>query len=142
MNPINRQFSNMGLLVRHFTCQLSFTVVNAGASFPDLYYLYLLKLFGQIAFGIQLMVMSYMMIMSLSAGQNDDPSGPSMDLATGSLQEKKMDVEKRGMGMMDFNGDMRKGGRGGGGMAYRSPGSKEAALGDVGSYYDKVGPQC
>lgn len=63
-------------------------------------------------------------------------------MATGSLQEKKMDSEKRGMmGMMDYNGDMRKGGRGAGGMAYRSPGSKEAALGDIGSYYDKVDPQ-
>uniref|UniRef100_G3NL36 Trinucleotide repeat containing adaptor 6Ba n=1 Tax=Gasterosteus aculeatus aculeatus TaxID=481459 RepID=G3NL36_GASAC len=70
---------------------------------------------------------------------NDDPSSPSMDLAPGSHQEKKMDVEKRGigMGMNDYNGDMRKGGRGGG-MAYRPPGSKEAAP-DAGSYYDKGG---
>ncbi|XP_028424383.1 trinucleotide repeat-containing gene 6B protein [Perca flavescens] len=87
MSPINRQFSNMGLL-------------------------------------------------------NDDPSGPNIDLAPGSLQEKKMDAEKRGMGMgmNDYNGDMRKGGRGGGGMAYRPPGSKEAAPGDAGSYYDKTLP--
>ncbi|KAG7226526.1 hypothetical protein INR49_003848 [Caranx melampygus] len=85
MNPINRQFSNMGLL-------------------------------------------------------NDDPSGPNIDLAPGSLQEKKMEAEKRGMGMNDYNGDMRKGGRGGGGgMAYRPPGSKEAAPGDAGTYYDKGG---
>ncbi|KAM9336829.1 trinucleotide repeat-containing gene 6B protein [Symphorus nematophorus] len=82
MSPINRQFSNMGLL-------------------------------------------------------NDDPTGPSIDLAPGSLQEKKMDVDKRSMGMNDYNGDMRKGGRGGGGMAYRPPVSKEAAPGDAGSYYDK-----
>lgn len=54
-----------------------------------------------------------------------------------------MDVEKRGMGMNDYNGDLRKGGRGGGGgMAYRSPGSKEAAPGDAGSYYDKVMSHC
>nr|XP_046232380.1 trinucleotide repeat-containing gene 6B protein isoform X2 [Scatophagus argus] len=85
MSPINRQFSNMGLL-------------------------------------------------------NDDTSGPNIDLAPGSLQEKKMDVEKRGMGMNDYNGDMRKSGRGGGGaMAYRPPVSKEAAPGDAGSYYDKGG---
>lgn len=75
-------------------------------------------------------------------GQNDDPSGPNIDLAPGSLQEKKMDVEKRGMGMTDYNGDMRKGGRGGGGMSYRSPVSKEAAPGDAGSYYDKVASHC
>ncbi|KAK5880893.1 hypothetical protein CesoFtcFv8_021754 [Champsocephalus esox] len=63
MSPINRQFSNMGLL-------------------------------------------------------NDDPSGQNnMDLAPGSLQEKKMEAEKRAMGMNmnDYNGDMRKVGRGGGG---------------------------
>ncbi|XP_029953439.1 trinucleotide repeat-containing gene 6B protein isoform X1 [Salarias fasciatus] len=85
MSPINRQFSNMGLL------------------------------------------------------QNDDSSSPNIDLAPGSLQEKKMEVDKRGMGMPDYNGDMRKGGRGGG-MAYRPPGSKEAVPGDAGSYYDKTLP--
>jgi len=54
-----------------------------------------------------------------------------------------MDMEKRGMGMNDYNGDIRKGGRGGGaGMAYRPPGSKDAAPGDAGSYYDKVMPHC
>ncbi|XP_074518731.1 trinucleotide repeat-containing gene 6B protein isoform X2 [Halichoeres trimaculatus] len=87
MSPINRQFSNMGLL-------------------------------------------------------NDDPSGPNMDLAPGSLQEKKLDVDKRSMVMTDYNGDLRKAGRGGGGgggMAYRPPGSKEAVPGDAGSYYDKGG---
>lgn len=67
-----------------------------------------------------------------------------MDLAPGCLQEKKLEAEKRGMGINDYNGDMRKGGRGatgGGGasgMAYRPPGSKETAPGDAGSYYDKV----
>ncbi|XP_069012136.1 trinucleotide repeat-containing gene 6B protein isoform X4 [Embiotoca jacksoni] len=85
MSPINRQFSNMGLL-------------------------------------------------------NDDPSGPNIDLAPGSLQEKKMEAEKRGMGMNDYNGDMRKGGRGGGvGMGYRPPGPKDAAPVDAGSYFDKGG---
>ncbi|KAM9773163.1 trinucleotide repeat-containing gene 6B protein isoform X2 [Syngnathus typhle] len=86
MSPINRQFSNMGLL-------------------------------------------------------NDDPSGLNIDLAPGALQEKKMEMEKRAMGMMDYNGDMRKGrgGGGGGGMAYRSPISKESAHGDAASFYDKGG---
>lgn len=78
------------------------------------------------------------MMVAFSAGQNDDPSGPNIDLAPGSLQEKKMDVEKRGMGINDYNGDMRKGGRVGGGLPYRPPVSKEAAPGDAGSYYDKV----
>lgn len=69
--------------------------------------------------------------------QGDDPSSRNLDLAPGSLQDKKMDGEKRGMGMNDYNGEMRKGGRGGG-MAYRSPGSKDAGPGDPGSCYDKV----
>lgn len=72
------------------------------------------------------------------AGQNDDPSGPHIDLASGSLQDKKVDAEKRAVGMNDYNGDMRKGGRGGVGMGYRPPGAKDAATGDAGSYYDKV----
>lgn len=74
-------------------------------------------------------------------GQNDDPSGPNIDPTSGSIQEKKIEMDKRGMGMTDYNGDMRKGGRGGGGgVSYRSPGSKEAAPGDAGAYYDKVMP--
>lgn len=81
------------------------------------------------------LVIYYMMMVAFSFVQNDDPSGPNIDL------EKKMDVEKRGMGLNDYNGDMRKGGRGGG-MAYRPPVSKEAAPGDTGSYYDKVMPLC
>lgn len=88
------------------------------------------------------LMMFMVIIVTFSAGQNDDPSGPNIDLAPGSLQEKKMDAEKRGMGMNDYNGDMRKGGRGGGGMAYRPPVSKEAAPGDAGSYYDKVMSGC
>jgi hypothetical protein len=57
-------------------------------------------------------------------------------------QDKKMEGEKRGMGLNDYNGEMRKGGQramGGGGMVYRSPGSKEMGPGDPGPYYDKVG---
>ncbi|XP_061665949.1 trinucleotide repeat-containing gene 6B protein isoform X2 [Syngnathoides biaculeatus] len=68
---------------------------------------------------------------------NDDPSGPNIDLAPSTLQEKKVDLDKRGMGMMDYNGDMRKGRGGGGSMAYRSPVSKEAVPGDGVSFYDK-----
>uniref|UniRef100_A0A8C5GER4 TNRC6 PABC binding domain-containing protein n=1 Tax=Gouania willdenowi TaxID=441366 RepID=A0A8C5GER4_GOUWI len=83
MSPINRQFSNMGLL-------------------------------------------------------SDDGGGPNIDLAPGSLTEKKMEAEKRGLGL-DYNGDLRKGGRGGGAMGYRPPGSKEAVSGDAGSFYDKGG---
>lgn len=82
--------------------------------------------------------MMMMMMLAFSAGQNDDPSGPSMDPTPGSIQEKKVEVEKRSMGMADYNGDLRKGGRGG--MSYRPPGSKEAAPGDAGVYYDKVMP--
>ncbi|KAG7266166.1 hypothetical protein CRUP_012497, partial [Coryphaenoides rupestris] len=48
----------------------------------------------------------------------------------------KMEAEKRTMGMNDFNGDMRKGVRGGS-MPYRSPGPKEAGQGEAGTYYDK-----
>uniref|UniRef100_A0A1A8MMS7 Trinucleotide repeat containing 6B n=1 Tax=Nothobranchius pienaari TaxID=704102 RepID=A0A1A8MMS7_9TELE len=73
---------------------------------------------------------------------NDDPSSPNMDLGLGPFQEKKMEAEKRGMGLNDYNGDMRKGGRvggSGGGVIYRPPGSKEAAPVETGSYYDKGG---
>lgn len=119
MSPINRQFSNMGLLVRH-NMHLQ---VNSRLD-------------------ISYMMMMMSMMVAFSAGQNDDPSGPNIDLAPGSLQEKKMDVEKRGLGINDYNGDMRKGGRVGGGMPYRPPVSKEAAPGDAGSYYDKVMPFC
>lgn len=91
---------------------------------------------------VMLSVMLVMLRMDFLAEQNDDSSGPNIDLGPGSLQEKKMEVEKRGMGMNDFNGDLRKGGRGGGGVAYRPPGSKEAAIGEAGSYYDKVTTLC
>ncbi|XP_015819163.1 trinucleotide repeat-containing gene 6B protein isoform X1 [Nothobranchius furzeri] len=72
---------------------------------------------------------------------NDDPSSPNMDLGLGPFQEKKMEAEKRGMGMNDYNGDMRKGGRvggSGGGVIFRPPGSKEPAPVETGSYYDKT----
>ena len=46
-----------------------------------------------------------------------------------------MDPDKRGMS--DYNGEMRRGGRGGGG-GYRMPGSKDMAPGDMGHYGDKV----
>lgn len=88
-----------------------------------------------------LSVMMVMLTMSFLTEQNDDSSGPNIDLAPGPLQDKKMEAEKRGMGMNDFNGDLRKGGRGGG-VAYRPPGSKEAAPVEAGSYYDKVTTPC
>ncbi|XP_077594881.1 trinucleotide repeat-containing gene 6B protein isoform X2 [Stigmatopora nigra] len=80
MSPMNRQFSNMGLL------------------------------------------------------NDDQTGGANMDLTSGALQEKKIELEKRAMGMMDYNGDARKAR---GGLAYRCPVSKEAAAGDTVSFYDK-----
>lgn len=79
-------------------------------------------------------------------GQNDEPGGPNVDLPPGSLHEKKMEAEKRAMGMNDYNGDMRKAGRGGGGGGpsgggiYRPPGSKDPPQVEAASYYDKVAP--
>lgn len=67
--------------------------------------------------------------------QGDDPPGPNIDL------DKKMDVDKRCMGLNDYNSDMRKGGRGGGINAYRAGASKEVASGEGSSYYDKVAPR-
>lgn len=62
-----------------------------------------------------------------------------MDLAPGPPQDKKIDGDKRGMGLSDYNGEMRKGGRGGGGgVVFRSPGSKEVGPAETGPYYDKV----
>lgn len=60
-----------------------------------------------------------------------------MDLAPGPPQDKKIDGDKRGMGLSDYNGEMRKGGRGGG-VVFRSPGSKEVGPAETGPYYDKV----
>ena len=47
--------------------------------------------------------------------------------------DKKLDGDRRGMS--DYNGEMRRGGRGGAG-GYRMPSSKEP--GDMGPYGDKV----
>ncbi|XP_038129725.1 trinucleotide repeat-containing gene 6B protein-like [Cyprinodon tularosa] len=49
--------------------------------------------------------------------------------------EKKLDVDKRGMN--DYNGEMRRGGRSGGG--YRMPSSKDMGPGDMGPYGEKMG---
>uniref|UniRef100_M4ADN8 Trinucleotide repeat-containing gene 6B protein-like n=1 Tax=Xiphophorus maculatus TaxID=8083 RepID=M4ADN8_XIPMA len=43
-----------------------------------------------------------------TGSKNDEPSGLNMDLPL----EKKLEAEKRGMAMNDYNGEMRKGGRG------------------------------
>lgn len=69
----------------------------------------------------------------------EDPSGRPLDLAPGPPQDKKMDGDKRGMSLSDYNGEMRKGGRGGGGVVFRSPGSKEVGPAETGPYYDKMG---
>lgn len=48
--------------------------------------------------------------------------------------DKKLEGDKRGMN--DYSGEMRRGGRGGGG--YRMPSSKDMGPGDMGPYSDKV----
>lgn len=48
--------------------------------------------------------------------------------------DKKMDGDKRGI--TDYNGEMRRGGRGGGG--YRMPSSKDMGPVDMGLYGEKV----
>lgn len=67
--------------------------------------------------------------------QGDDSPGPNIDL------DKKLEVDKRCIGLNDYNSDMRKGVRGGGMNAYRPGASKEAGLADGSSYYDKVAPR-
>ncbi|XP_029583859.1 trinucleotide repeat-containing gene 6B protein isoform X2 [Salmo trutta] len=49
--------------------------------------------------------------------------------------DKKLEGDKRGMN--DYSGEMRRGGRGGGG--YRMPSSKDIGPGDMGPYSDKMG---
>ncbi|KAG5832470.1 hypothetical protein ANANG_G00291500 [Anguilla anguilla] len=83
MNPVTRQFSNMGLL-------------------------------------------------------GEEPGSRPLDLAPGLTQDKKQEGEKRGMSLNDYNGEMRKGGRGGGAV-FRPHGSKDTGPGEPGSYYDKTG---
>nr|XP_023670236.1 trinucleotide repeat-containing gene 6B protein-like [Paramormyrops kingsleyae] len=70
----------------------------------------------------------------------EDPGGRALDLAPGPPQDKKLDGEKRGISPTDYNGEMRKVGRGGGGTGpvFR-PGSKEACSAEPGPYYDKAG---
>lgn len=55
--------------------------------------------------------------------QGDDPT-----------VDKKMEAEKRGLS--DYNGEMRRGGRGGGG--YRMSSSKDMGSAEMGPYGDKV----
>ncbi|XP_066521852.1 trinucleotide repeat-containing gene 6B protein isoform X2 [Hoplias malabaricus] len=76
-----------------------------------------------------------------SMGLLGDESGDRpLDLATGGPHEKKLDGDKRGVGLSDYNGEMRKGGRGGGGsVVFRTPGSKDVGPGEPGPYYDKIG---
>ncbi|XP_024127625.1 trinucleotide repeat-containing gene 6B protein [Oryzias melastigma] len=56
-------------------------------------------------------------------------------LGDDSSVDKKMEADKRGMN--DYNGEMRRGGRGGGG--YRMSASKDMGSVDMGAYGDKVG---
>lgn len=65
------------------------------------------------------------MLINYVAFQGDDTS-----------MDKKMDTDKRGMS--DYNGEMRRGGRGGGG-GYRMPISKDMGPVDMGPYGEKVG---
>ncbi|XP_051958577.1 trinucleotide repeat-containing gene 6B protein-like isoform X1 [Xyrauchen texanus] len=69
----------------------------------------------------------------------EDPNGRSLDLAPGPPQDKKLEGEKRGMCLNEYNGEMHKGGRAG--TVFRSPGSKEIGACEPGPYYDKTGGQ-
>ncbi|XP_053367087.1 trinucleotide repeat-containing gene 6B protein isoform X4 [Clarias gariepinus] len=69
----------------------------------------------------------------------EDPSSRPLDLAPGPPQDKKIDGDKRAIGLNDYNGEMRKGGRAAGGVVFRSPGSKETGPAETGPYYDKMG---
>ncbi|KAM9462007.1 trinucleotide repeat-containing gene 6B protein isoform 2-T2 [Clarias gariepinus] len=70
----------------------------------------------------------------------EDPSSRPLDLAPGPPQDKKIDGDKRAIGLNDYNGEMRKGGRAAGGVVFRSPGSKETGPAETGPYYDKTLP--
>ncbi|XP_077195532.1 trinucleotide repeat-containing gene 6B protein isoform X5 [Paroedura picta] len=68
--------------------------------------------------------------------QTEDTPGNKMDLSVGGLQDKKFDVDKRGMNLVDFNDIMRKGRSG-----FRPPNSKEMGTPDSGPYFEKGGNQ-
>uniref|UniRef100_A0A8D2Q7E2 Trinucleotide repeat containing adaptor 6B n=1 Tax=Varanus komodoensis TaxID=61221 RepID=A0A8D2Q7E2_VARKO len=68
--------------------------------------------------------------------QTEDSPSNKMDLSVGGLQDKKFDVDKRGMNLGDFNDIMRKGRSG-----FRPPNSKEMGTPDSGPYFEKGGNQ-
>ncbi|KAL8221871.1 UNVERIFIED_CONTAM: Trinucleotide repeat-containing protein 6B protein, partial [Gekko kuhli] len=68
--------------------------------------------------------------------QTEDTPGNKMDLSVGGLQDKKFDVDKRGMNLGDFNDIMRKGRSG-----FRPPNSKDMGTPDSGPYFEKGGNQ-
>ncbi|XP_062837111.1 trinucleotide repeat-containing gene 6B protein isoform X15 [Anolis carolinensis] len=68
--------------------------------------------------------------------QPEDTPGNKMDLPIGGLQDKKFDVDKRGMNLGDFNDIMRKGRSG-----FRPPNSKDMGTPDSGPYFEKGGNQ-
>lgn len=61
-----------------------------------------------------------------------DPFVPNCFLS-GGLQDKKFEVDKRGMNLGDFNDIMRKGRSG-----FRPPNSKDMGTPDGGPYFEKV----
>ncbi|KAJ6658989.1 hypothetical protein lerEdw1_019626 [Lerista edwardsae] len=66
--------------------------------------------------------------------QTEDTPGNKMDLSVGGLQDKKFDVDKRGMNLGDFNDIMRKGRSG-----FRPSNSKDMGTPDSsGPYFEKV----
>ncbi|XP_060101382.1 trinucleotide repeat-containing gene 6B protein isoform X1 [Heteronotia binoei] len=65
--------------------------------------------------------------------QTEDTPGNKMDLSVGGLQDKKFDVDKRGMNLGDFNDIMRKGRSG-----FRPPNSKDMGTPDSGPYFEKL----
>lgn len=83
----------------------------------------------------------FLLVTHVPCYQGEDPSSRTLDLAPGPPQEKKLDGERRGMNLNDYNGDLRKGGRsgaGGGGLVFRSPNPKDVGPVETGPYGDKV----
>ncbi|XP_061495195.1 trinucleotide repeat-containing gene 6B protein isoform X10 [Rhineura floridana] len=68
--------------------------------------------------------------------QTEDTPGNKMDLSVGGLQDKKFDVDKRGVNLGDFNDIMRKNRSG-----FRPPNSKDMGTPDGGPYFEKGGNQ-
>ncbi|KAM3833427.1 trinucleotide repeat-containing gene 6B protein isoform 3-T3 [Vipera latastei] len=65
--------------------------------------------------------------------QTEDTSGNKMDLSVGGLQDKKFEVDKRGMNLGDFHDIMRKNRSG-----FRPPNSKDMGNPESGPYFEKL----